>query len=122
MERWKTDIENYWAITHGLQLAIQVLIDASNHILSGANLAAPPDYKEALLEMGRNRVLPMAFAEKISGMAGMRNIIIHRYLGVDPQKVFEAVHNDLDDFNVFAEHIYDYLRREGYVTPPDESS
>ncbi len=118
LETWKTDIENYWAVLHGLQIAIQHVIDIGNHILAGQNLAAPADYKDALLELGRNRVIPTEFAEKISGMAGMRNIIAHRYLGVDPQKVFSAIHDDLDDFKVFVDHIYDYLNREGFL--PDE--
>ena len=120
LEMWKTDLENYWAILHGLQVAIQLVVDISNHILSAGSLAAPADYKAALLELGRNRILPTEFADKISGMAGMRNIIVHRYLGIDPQKVFMVVHDDLDDFKTFADYIYDYLRREGYLPSSDE--
>ncbi len=113
---WKDDEENYWAVLHLLQLVIQLVIDLSNHILSGDNLAAPEDYKTSLLELGRNKVVPSDFADKISGMAGMRNIIIHRYVGVDPEKVFNAVHNDLDDFRKFADYIYDYLNSKGYLS------
>ena len=116
LEVWKTDLENYWAVLHGLQIAVQHVIDIGNHILSGQNLAAPTDYKETLLELGRNKVIPMPFAEKISGMAGLRNVIVHRYLGVDPEKVFNAVHNDLDDFKIFSDYIYDYLKREGHLS------
>ena len=115
LEVWKTDLENYWAILHGLQIAIQHVIDISNHIFAGQNLASPADFKETLLELGRNKVIPISFAEKISGMAGLRNIIVHRYLGVDPEKVFNLIQNDLDDFKAFSNYIYDYFRREGHL-------
>ena len=120
IDDWKVDFENYWAVSHGLQIAVQHVTDISAHILAAQNLAAPSDYKEALLELGRNKIVPTDFAEKISGMAGFRNIVVHQYLGVDPQKVFDIIQNDLPDFGAFAGYIYDYLRREGHLPSEDQ--
>ena len=117
---WDEDFANYWAVLHGLQLAAQHVIDIANHILAAQSLAAPSDYKEAIVELGRNHILPMDFATQISEMAGFRNVVVHRYLTVDPLRVLNILQNHLDDFNVFSEHIYDYLRREGHL-PQSES-
>ncbi len=122
MEVWKEDIENYWAVLHGLQLAIQHVIDISAHILAGQNLSSPADYREALSELGRHKIIPVTFAEKIEGMAGLRNILVHRYLGVDPQKVFKAVDSDLDDFRTFIAYIEGYLRREGHLPSEEQGT
>lgn len=112
---WETNVENYWAILHGLQIAIQHVIDIGGHILAGEGLASPSDQKAVLSELGRHRILPTDFAEKIIGMAGFRNLIVHRYGGLDPDKVFAVLTSDLDDFRRFSEFVYTYLRRRGYL-------
>ena len=48
-------------------------------------------------------------------MPGFRNVLIHAYLDVDPGKVYERLQFGLDDFERFIEHVYDFLRREGYL-------
>lgn len=105
----------YWGILHGLQIAVQHIVDISSHILASQQLAVPQSYKEIIFEMGRNKVIPYEFAERIDGMAGFRNVVVHQYLSVDPQLVWNVLKNHLDDFTLFSDHIYDYLEREGLL-------
>ena len=49
-------------------------------------------------------------------MASFRNIVVQRYLSIDPEKVADILHNQLGEFDEFSVYIYDYLRREGYIT------
>lgn len=112
---WEADVENYWAVLHGLQIGIQHVIDIGSHILSGEELASPSDQKAVLIELGRHGIIPPAFSEKISGMAGFRNLLVHRYLGLDPGKVFVILDSELDDFRRFSEYVYLYLRGRGYL-------
>ncbi len=51
----------------------------------------------------------------LSRIGGFRNIIVHEYLGIDPGLVRQAPTSGLGDLEVFATHIVDYLRREGYL-------
>ena len=115
---WDTDFTDYWAALHGLQVAVQHIVDIGAHILVSQNLAAPADYRETLLELGRNGIIPLSFAEEISPMAGFRNVIVHQYLGVDPVKVLDVMQNHLDDFRKFSEYIVEYLQREGFLPEP----
>lgn len=78
-----------WAIRYGLQCAIQCVLDAGLHILVDGNLERPNDSKEILLALGRHGIIPVELAERIQGMAGFRNILVHRYFKVDPVKVYQ---------------------------------
>jgi uncharacterized protein YutE (UPF0331/DUF86 family) len=112
---WETNVENYWAILHGLQIAIQHVLDIDSHILAGEGLASPPDQKAVLIELGHHGIISTAFSEKIMGMAGFRNLLVHHYGGLDSEKVFAVLTSDLDDFRLFSEFVYTYLRDRGYL-------
>ncbi len=105
----------YWAVQRGLELAIQCVLDIGSHIVAGLRLGQPQEYRDAILMLGQAEILPSAFAEHLSRIAGFRNIIVHEYLGIDPGLVREVLTSGLGDLEVFATHIVDYLRREGYL-------
>jgi len=91
-------------------------MDISNHLLAGLRRQVPDDGREAIRQLGRGTgVLPYEFAERIAPMSGLRNVIVHEYLTVDPLIVHQALLRGLDDFDEFAQHVYDYLRREGLL-------
>lgn len=48
-------------------------------------------------------------ADKIKGMAGLRNILVHDYLRVDLEKLIEFVRFRLEDFLVFMRVVREYL-------------
>lgn len=97
------------AVEHALQRAIQNLLDISMHLLSGSGINDWDDYRGAILKLGETGVLPPAFAEQICGMAGLRNILVHGYLEIDIEKVWDILHHRLDDFRTFARHVVEYL-------------
>jgi uncharacterized protein YutE (UPF0331/DUF86 family) len=101
------------AVEHALQRAIQNLLDIGMHLLSGAGINDWDDYRGAILKLGETGVLPPAFAEHISGMAGLRNILVHGYLEIDIEKVWDILHHRLDDFRTFARHVVEYLEGKG---------
>ncbi|MFQ6058747.1 MAG: DUF86 domain-containing protein [Anaerolineae bacterium] len=105
----------YGGVLHYLQLAIQHVTDIGAHLLAGSGRAVPDDYREIILKLGRHRIIPYEFAERIAPMAGFRNILVHEYLTVDPTIVYDNLQHGLADFELFIEHIYDFLRREGYI-------
>lgn len=113
---WETNLENYWAVLHGLQIAVQHVLDIGTHILSAENLASPADYADVIVELGRNRIIPLEFAEKIKNMAGFRNLLVHGYIELNPDRVFRLVHADLEDFRRFSTYIYTYLQEKGLVS------
>lgn len=44
-------------------------------------------------------------ADRLADAAGQRNILVHLYLEVDPERVYETLTGDLDALTAFAERI-----------------
>jgi len=106
------DLEKIWAIEHGLQVSIQIIIDIGNHILASIGQNQIRDYTDVLSKLGQNNVLPPEFAAEIQGMAGFRNVLVHRYAEVDLKRVYDVLQNRLDDFMKYIGYIRSYLSSE----------
>ena len=107
------DVREYHATLYELQMACQIVIDVSSHILLADFARQVDHYRDVILGLGSEGVLPAEFAQRLSGVAGFRNILIHEYLTVDPQRVYEMLHTGLDDLSQFSEYITAYLREIG---------
>ena len=109
------DFENDYTLTssleRNLQLAIQCILDIGNHIISIENLEKPKEYKDIIIILGKNNIIPEDFSEKIHKMAGLRNIIIHAYLDVDKQELVSHLKN-IDDFKSFMKFIAKFLEEK----------
>jgi uncharacterized protein YutE (UPF0331/DUF86 family) len=84
-----------------LQLAIQAVLDISNHIVADLNLKLPDDSKELFVLLAKHKVLPVRLSKKLAPMAGFRNILVHEYLEIDRHKVYRVLRDDLGDFEKF---------------------
>lgn len=105
--------EKQFAVRYALQLAIQTVLDMGAHLLAGMDRPAPTEYRDIIIELGTSGVLPSDFSKKIAGMAGLRNVLVHEYMKVDLKKVYDILHNQLGDFETFAAHIADFLKKTG---------
>jgi uncharacterized protein YutE (UPF0331/DUF86 family) len=105
----------YGGVLHYLQLAAQVVMDVSAHLQVELDLGHVTDYREAILSLGKHGVLPEEFIERMSGLTGFRNILVHEYLTVDPMKVHQVLQHGVEDLKEFIVYITDFLQREGYI-------
>lgn len=109
------DTTTYWAVQRGLQVAIQHVTDVSAHLLAGLGMGTPAAYRAVILDLGRHGIIPFAFAQHISAMAGFRNILVHQYLEIDEGEVYRNLQLGPDDFETFVDHVLAFLQREGYL-------
>ena len=92
-----------------LQLSIETVLDIGNHIISRLEFSKPETYQEIIITLGKESILPMNFAEKISKMAGFKNILIHNYLEIDRSLVYNYLQENIQDFNEFIKYILKFL-------------
>ena len=102
-----------WSIEHGLQLAIQLVIDIGNHILAAIGENRIDEYADVIDRLGERQIIPPDFAKEIRDMAGFRNVLVHEYIDVDLKQVYYVLQNRLSDFQRFNHYIKNYL----YETP-----
>jgi len=84
-----------------LQLAIQAVLDISNHVVADMNLSLPADSRDLFDVLATHKVLPSRLAKRLTAMAGFRNILVHEYLEIDRHKVYRVLQRDLPDFEGF---------------------
>lgn len=60
-------------------------------------------------------MIPQSFANRISDMPKFRNVIVHHYAGVDTKIVYRSMKEEVDDFELFAKYIYEWLDKQGLL-------
>ena len=95
-------------VERNLEVAAQCCIDISHRIIVIEGAQKPRDYHEAIVRMGELGVLPPDFADQLAPIAGFRNILIHEYLAVDWDEVYDNLTN-LDDLYRFAALVRGWL-------------
>lgn len=84
-----------------LQLAIQAVLDVSNHIVADLGVNLPADNKELFDLLAKRKIVPARLARTLAPMAGFRNLLVHEYMEIDRHRVYATLKNDLGDFEAF---------------------
>ena len=99
------------AVERRLIGASQVVADVAVHISVTEGFGAPDDYRSAVLTLGNRGVLPRDLAARLADAVGLRNVLVHLYLDVDPVRVVQAVEG-VDDFRHFVSRVEEWMRRD----------
>ncbi len=91
-------------------IAIQCLLDMANHIVAEQGLGSPDDAEELFACLAATGAIPPPLFERIRGLAGFRNILVHDYLLVDQQIVYGLLAR-LDDLVELARALDAYVGR-----------
>lgn len=110
----RSSFRDAWAIERGLQLGAEIIFDVGNHILSAHFGASAEDYEDILAQLARRDVLPGPLLDRLKGLGGFRNILVHGYLRVDQDRVRESLRKAPADFSDFARAIRQWLTGAGY--------
>lgn len=96
------------ASERALQLAIQAATDIANHVLAEDTDVTPEDYGAAFRALAPLGIVESPLAERLASAAGLRNILVHMYLDLDRNRVWEAI-GRVDDLVEFAVAIERYV-------------
>ena len=110
----KEDMIKYWGIERGIQICIECVIDISNVIISNLDIEKPDTYKECILVLGNEDIIPQRFAKQISNMISFRNILVHDYMKIDEEIIINVLKNNLDDFAKFMNYINQWIKEKNY--------
>ena len=108
---FRKDSDLQWVVEHGLQLAIQQVIDIASHLLVASGFNNVSDYGEVIQKLVKHKVIPEVFGRKIIPMINFRNILVHEYAVVDVEIVHIILRKNLDDFDLFANFVKKFLKK-----------
>jgi len=95
-------------VERNLEVAIQSCIDIANRIISLNGLEKPKDYYGTIIILGKKNILPFDFAQKFAPITGFRNILIHEYLDIEWDEVYNNLKN-IEHFYQFIDYIQKWL-------------
>lgn len=111
-----TDYENkpeaYLAIDRILQLTIECSLDIGKEIIVAADFEKPANYREVFVILSKRKVISHDLSEKMQVLTHFRNELVHDYLFLDPQKVFNIFQNEFKTFEQYLKEIEKFLEKK----------
>jgi uncharacterized protein YutE (UPF0331/DUF86 family) len=97
------DIQDILSIN--LERAVQVSVDIGAHVIAGLSAPPPKTMGDVFSVLAAEKLIPEETSLALRKAVGFRNLSVHAYDQVDWERVFDIVHERLDDFRKFADAI-----------------
>ena len=94
------------------QLTIQAIIDINHLLIIDLGLLRPADNYEAVSTLFNRRVISEGLAAKLTGMVGLRNILVHEYGKIDRARIYQILTTQLEDIEEYQKQIFSYLENK----------
>lgn len=104
-EKYTVDPRSKAFVERYLHLAIEEVFDIANHLVSFHRWREPTGYRDLLLVLKENRVVPEESLSTFQNMASFRNMLVHHYEKIDDEVVFGIFKKRLPDFILFIDLI-----------------
>lgn len=108
-EEFVSDIKLLKSCERCLQISIQCLLDIAHYLIAQNKWPRVHENKEAIHSLASHGVIPQSFAKKVEPMAGLRNLLVHEYIKIDPVLIYSHLQN-LEDFREFCRYILKYIQ------------
>lgn len=94
-----------------LQLIVDTMIDINQHFIRELNLKISEDFQGTFYILGKEKILPKEFSQKIAPVVGLRNRIVHRYDTLDTKLFIKTFRKNYTDFEKYIQSINNYLEK-----------
>ena len=94
-----------------LEYAIENVFDICAILNTDLRLGIPSDDSSLIDHLVRKGILDEQIREKLSGMKGFRNILVHRYGRIDDTLAYSLLTERIDDFEEFSGVIVAFLKK-----------
>jgi len=99
---FKKDPFIHGAAERYLHLTIECLLDIGNHLIADRGYRKPESYAEIFQILAEEEVIPAKLFRELDGMAAFRNVLVHDYLKLDLDKVYQVIRERLKYFEELA--------------------
>lgn len=102
-EAFKADPEHYGSAERFLQLALESVNDVASHVAAARGLGPVEASRDLPKVFAQEGVVDPDLARRWTRMIGFRNILVHNYLEIDRDIVYDVLQDNLGDFRELAE-------------------
>lgn len=93
-----------------LEYAIESVFDICHILNADLSLGIPDSEEDVVENLRKNTIIGDSMALKLLSMRKFRNIVVHRYGKIDDRMAYHLLTEGIEDFNIFTEHIRDFLK------------
>ncbi len=92
-----------------LQVLSDLAVDVNGHLVVALTGRAPTTGRSSYLDAAGAGVLSPSLADRLAPVAGLRNLLVHRYADIRVDLVAAAVPRALDDFADYVREVAGFL-------------
>jgi uncharacterized protein YutE (UPF0331/DUF86 family) len=101
LETYRSDWKTQRVVERSLHLAIEVSLDLADHLIADRGLRAPTTQAETFEILHEAGILEPTLTQSLMQMARFRNLLVHDYARIDPEKVLKILQERLGDLDKF---------------------
>ncbi len=109
LDTMKQDLEKRWVVERGIEAGAQLILEIADHILSNHFGYYSETYEDSLKGLLEKNVISEELYSQIKGLGSLRNILVHQYIQIDLNIVFNSFHKSLKVFPLFTQEIMDWM-------------
>ncbi|HWQ14773.1 MAG TPA: DUF86 domain-containing protein [Roseiflexaceae bacterium] len=110
----RQDLDDNWrvraTVERTLQLSIEVVISVCEQLVSSLSLPIPDGSKETIVAVAKAKIISEELANELTQAVGFRKVIVHQYLDIDYDTVFEVLQTKLWTFEEFMKQVGAFLK------------
>ena len=95
-----------------IETIAQSIIDISSHLVAQNHWGVTDTYRTTIALLAKNQVIPTDLSNNLQQVIAMRNILVHQYLDVDFQIVWESLDELVKDAPKFIRAIRSFLDKD----------
>jgi uncharacterized protein YutE (UPF0331/DUF86 family) len=104
-DEYLSDSRNALAARYLLVALVAAIADTCQHLLSKANGIACEGYVDCILEAGERGIVSVTLANRLRGLANLRNSLIHRYGTLGDAENYRLCREHAGEFPAFVREI-----------------
>ncbi len=107
----RADLGARLAVERALTQLVEFAVNINTHVVVAGGRLPPDDYRASFSEAAEEGLLSGDLATRLAPSAGLRNILVHRYLEVDLATVSAAVEEARHSFREYVRQVARHLQR-----------
>lgn len=100
-KRFLEDRGEQYRIEFPLQQAIQICIDLATHLLADSPGQRPSTLAATFEALAERGLVDRELGERLAAMARFRNLLVHGYADIIPERVWDIITNHLGDIETY---------------------
>lgn len=105
VEEYLSDWRIYDLADRQLHLALETFLTVGDMVISEFGFAKPDTYADIPRILFENKVIPGQLKDKLVDLARLRNVLVHDYLRLDHERIYQHLQNDTKTIEEFIEAI-----------------